>query len=146
MFDVTPTLRSGETLIREFVPDRGTYIREHIILAALGSVIVTLFLVASGNPNPWVGPVAAIAAIALRGFYVASEQLNMRWLLTNQRMIGPDGRSIPLAQIDRARGIFSAAQVITNSGDKYMLKYLHDTRKAVEAINSAVIQHRQPAK
>ncbi len=146
MFDTIPTLRDGETLIREFVPDRGTYIREHIILAALGSVITTVFLMATGNPYPWVGPVAAVAAIAVRGLYVASEQLNMHWLLTDQRMIGPDGRSIPLSQIKKARGLFSAAQLITNSGDKYMLKYLRDTKSAVDAINNAVIQHRQPAK
>lgn len=122
--------------IARFQGDRVTYIKEHVLLAALGSLAASGILMAMGNPDAWTGVVGAVAAIGARGFYVASEQLGMVWKLTARHLVHPDGRMIALSEIDRVRTIFSAAQVVTRNGDKYMLKYQADpaaTKATIEA-------------
>lgn len=110
-------------LVARFPPARRTYIREHVMLAALGSVLVTAFLAVTGNPHLWVGPVAAVLAIALRGIYAMSEQLGMVWELTEHSLIAPDKSKLPLSTVANARAIFSAVQIITRSGEKHLIKY-----------------------
>lgn len=121
-----PILAEGEILVASFTGDRATYIKEHVMLAAIGSVAAVAVLVAMGNDHAWTGAVGAVAAVAVRGFYVASEQIGMTWHLTNRRLISPAGLSVPRSEIEKARTIFSAAQVITRTGDKYMIKYQAD--------------------
>ncbi len=131
-----PKLDRGERVLARFRGERGTYIREHVMLAALGAVGATLVLKLIGNPYPWTGPVGAVLAIGLRGFYVAGEQLGHVWTLTDRRLIGPAGRAIPLARITAVNTILSAAQVVTDSGDKFLIKYQADpksTRAGIEA-------------
>lgn len=133
-----PILNNGERLIGSFTGNRGTYIREHVMLAAIGSVGMSGALLYAGNPHAWTGVVGAVLAIAVRGFYVASEQLGLTWHLTNHRLIGPDGHTIPLGDVAKARPVLSAVQVITRSGDKYMLKYQASTAATTSAINEAL--------
>lgn len=121
-----PPLAAGETLIASFSGNRATYIKEHVMLAAIGSVGAVAILMALGNPHPWTGVVGAVLAISVRGVYVASEQIGMTWHLTDRRLISPAGVSLPRADIAKVRTIFSAAQVVTRGGDKYMLKYQSD--------------------
>ncbi len=132
-----PTLSANERLITQFQGNKATYIREHILLAALGSVIMVSVLMAIGNPHAWTGVVGAVLAIAARGFYVADEQLGFIWYLTDHRLVGPAEREIPVAQIANVRHIFSAVQVITKRGDKYLIKYQADVEGATAAILSA---------
>ncbi|RME14736.1 MAG: hypothetical protein D6801_08690 [Alphaproteobacteria bacterium] len=129
-----PALADGEELVARFTGNRATYIKEHVMLAALGSVAAAGVLVAMGDPNFWVGPVGATLAIAVRGIYVASEQLGMTWQLTKGRLITPTGMTIRRSDIDKVRVIFSAAQVITRSGDKFMIKYQSDPRAVAKTI------------
>ncbi len=129
---------AGEQVLARFQGNRGTYIREHVMLAALGAVIMSGVLVAIANPYPWTGVVGSVAAIALRGFYVASEQLGHVWTLTDRRLIGPSERAIPLAQIRTVNTIFSAAQVVTQAGDKYLIKYQADPARVKQTIMEAV--------
>ena len=112
--------------VATFPPSRQTYIKEHIMLAALGSVLLTGLLLALGNPHPWVGVVGSVLAIALRGGYAMKEQLGMVWTLTESQLTAPDGRKIPLAEIETARHLFSALQVITRTGEKHLIKYQPD--------------------
>ena len=130
-------LRKGEELLAQFQSSRATYIREHIMLAALGSVIMVGVLMAIGNPFPWTGVVGSVFAIGIRGFYVAREQLQVVWTLTNQRLVGPAERDIPLREIKIVNTLFSAAQVVTHRGDKYLLKYQADTAATKAAISKA---------
>lgn len=130
-------LRDGETLIESFSANKGTYIHEHIMLAAIGSVLLTGFLMYYNNPDPWVGVVASIAGIAVRGFYVFNEQMGMIWHLTDQRLLAPDGRSLPLSKITKARRILSGVQVVADNGDKYFMKYMGETDRPIEAIIAA---------
>jgi len=132
-------LNDGETALASFTGDRATYVKEHVMLAALGSVLAVALLMAMGNPNAWTGIVGAVGAIALRGFYVASEQIGQTWHLTDRRLVSPAGVTILRSEIDKVRVIFSAAQVITRSGDKYMIKYLADPAAAKARIEGAAV-------
>ena len=131
------SLRKGEKVLARFQADRNTYIREHVLLAALGSVIMSGVLMALGNPFPWTGVVGSVIAIGARGFYAASEQLGMVWILTNQRLVGPAERDIPLREIKVVNTMFSAAQVVTHRGDKYLLRYQPDSKETARRIIEA---------
>lgn len=130
-------LRDDETLLESFSADRNTYIREHIMLAAIGSVAITGFLMYNNNPDPWVGVVASILGISVRGFYVFSEQMGMIWHLTDQRLLAPDGRTLSLSKVANARRILSGVQVVADNGDKYFMKYMGETSHQIETILAA---------
>ncbi len=123
--------------ILEIRASRAAYNREHVVLFLIGAIGMYFTLWAIGNPFPWTGIVGAAIAIFIRWFYVASEAMNVVWTLTDTHLIGPSERSIPLASIKTVRSLFSAVQVITHTGDKYMLKYLADPQGTVNAILSA---------
>lgn len=130
-------LDSGEEVLATFTGSMSTYVKEHVMLAAIGAVGATAILMAFDNPYPWTGAVGALLAIAVRGVYVASEQVNMTWTLTGRRVISPAGVTIPLSEVEKVRTIFSAAQIVTRSGDKYMLKYQADPAGTARSIEEA---------
>ncbi len=132
MSNVTPL--PNETVIMEIRPDRSVYNREHLILALLGAALMYGGLMYVGNPFPWTGIVGSFIAIFIRWFYVASEAMDNVWTLTDKRLYGPSERSILLADIDQARSLFSATQIITDDGEKYMIKYLADPKGCAEKI------------
>ncbi|WP_457649960.1 hypothetical protein [Profundibacter sp.] len=123
--------------ILEIRASRAAYNREHVVLFLIGAIGMYFVLWAVGNPFPWTGIVGAAFAIFIRWFYVASEAMDVVWTLTDTHLIGPSERSIPLASIKTVRSLFSAVQVITHTGDKYMLKYLADPEGTVNAILAA---------
>lgn len=134
---VMSPLRPDEVMLVEWNADRGVYWRSHGIMALLGGGVAAVVLVAIGNPTPWVGPLAAVLAMGARGWYLASEALSAQWHLTDQRLLGPAGRDIPLAQIRLARGFLGDVQIITQAGDKHLMKYMSDQAGVVAAIMSA---------
>jgi len=117
--------------------DRNAYNREHLVLLMIGAAGMYWILYLIGNPHPWTGIVGAVFAIFVRWIYVASEAMDVVWNLSKTHLTGPAERSIPLATIKNARTLFSAVQVITHSGDKYMLKYLADTEGTIKEILKA---------
>ena len=121
-----PILTEGETLLATFTPDRLTYWRAHVIMAVALGAAVGLFLLWQGNPYPVMGPIGAALAIAARAAYVASEALTDLWYLTQHRLIGPRGLTIPRAQITAARPFFGSVQITTTTGDRHLMKYLAD--------------------
>ena len=123
--------------ILSITASRAAYNREHVVLFLIGAIGMYFVLWAIGNPFPWTGIIGAAFAIFIRWFYVASEAMDVVWTLTDTHLIGPSERSIPLASIKTVRSLFSAVQVITHTGDKYMLKYLADPEGTVNAILSA---------
>jgi hypothetical protein len=135
--EVMAPLRPDEVMLVEWPADKGSYWRSHGIMAVLGGLIAGVVLVAIGNPTPWVGPVAAVAAMGARGWYLASEALAANWRLTNQRLQGPGGREVALAQIKLARPFLGDVQVVTRAGDKHLMKYMADTAAVVAAIEGA---------
>ncbi|MBE0453712.1 hypothetical protein [Roseovarius autotrophicus] len=131
---MTPTsaLQADERVIESFLPDRATYWRDHAWLAAAAMVLGMIILWLMGNPHVWTGAVGGLAAIAVRAFYVASDELKARWDLTDRRLLGPQTRAVRLSEIAAVRGLGSAVQVVTASGDKHLIKYQAD-RTATEA-------------
>ena len=135
----TPTtpLAPGETVLAQLVPDRATYIRDHAVLAAVAMAAGMAILWALGNPHVWTGAVGGLAAIAFRGWFVASDELAVRWDLTDRRLLGPGPRAVTLTRIAAVNVLGSAVQVVTDSGDKLLLKYQadrDDTRARILAV------------
>ena len=121
-----PVLAEGETVVAEFAPDRATYWRDQAWMAALGMAGGMAVLWAIGNPHVWTGAVGGLAAVGIRSWYLLSEEMAVRWVLTENRLLGPNGRKVRIGEIARLRSLGSAVQVITASGDKHLLKYQAD--------------------
>lgn len=138
-YELTPSteLEPGEKVIAEFTPDRATYWRNMATLAAIAMAAGMAILWAIGNPYVWTGAIGGLAAIGIRSWYVASDELGMRWDLTNRRLLGPGGRAVLLTNISKVRSLGSAVQVVTVSGDKHLVKYLDDPAAAMAEIDSA---------
>jgi hypothetical protein len=113
--------------------DRQTYIRDHLVMAGLGALLAMGVLVAMGDPNVWVGLVGACVAIAVRGFYLASEELAVEWRIADGALRAP-GRHIALKDVADVRTILSAVQVVARDGNKYLIKYQPDPRQRAAEI------------
>ncbi len=137
---MTPTtpLAEGEELLTSFHPDRATYYRDHALLAAVAMALGMAALWIAGNPHVWTGAVGGLAAVAVRAFYVASDELAARWDLTNRRLLGPQARAVRLGEISDLRVLGSAVQVVTRSGDKHLLKYQPDRDATRNRITAAM--------
>ena len=127
----------GEALLAEFRADRVVYWRGHLIMAVLGGALAGLVLMAMDNGTPWVGPVGAALAVAVRGAYLASEVLGLRWQLTDRRLVLPGGRAFRLRDIVTVRKFLGDVQVITRQGDKHLIKYQPDAAGVIAAIDRA---------
>jgi hypothetical protein len=126
-FTPITALEKDETPRARFTADRATYWRENAWMAALAMALGMVVLWAIGNPHVWTGAVGGLAAIALRAFYLSSDELKMEWQLTDRRLLGPGTRAITLDNIAQVNTMLSAVQVVTVSGDKYLMKYQLDT-------------------
>lgn len=131
-----PTESEASVLAR-FKADRATYWREHAWLAALAMAIGMGVLWAMGNPHVWTGAIGGLAAVAVRAFYLASDEATAEWVLTETEVKGPDNRRVRLAEIEKLRTLGSAVQIITRSGDKHLMKYLADRPAVVAEIERA---------
>lgn len=136
-FTPTTPLDPGERRLDTFRGDSGTYWREHAWLAAIAMSGGMAILWALGNPHVWTGAVGGLLAIAVRAFYLASDETRMEWWLTDRRLLGPGARVIALENITLARSLFSAVQVVTVTGDKHLLKYQADPKAVIAAIDRA---------
>lgn len=120
-----------------FAPDRAAYIRAHAWMAALAMAGAMALLWAVENQHVWTGAVAGLAAIAVRGWYLASEELAVVWDLEGSALTGPGGRRMALGQIEKVRSMGSFVQIITRNGDKHLIKYQADPARTVAAIETA---------
>jgi hypothetical protein len=135
-----PELRDGETLLAEFAPDRRSYLRDHAWMAALAMGAGMVILWAIGNPHVWTGAIGGLAAIALRGWYLADEEMAVRWFLTTQRLTGPGEREVALSDIAKLRSLGTAVQVVTRSGDKHLMKYQEDRDATLAQLRQAGVR------
>ncbi|SLN21674.1 hypothetical protein [Roseisalinus antarcticus] len=141
-YALTPetSLETGETVSESFHPDRQTYYRDHAWIAALAMAGGMAILWLMGSPFVWTGAVGGLAAIAVRAFYLASDELAVRWDLTDRRLLGPGPRQVRLERIDKLRTIASAVQIVTIGGEKHLMRYQADpaaTRRRIEAQRGA---------
>ena len=136
---LTPTapMRDGEEVIASFTGDRMTYWRDMAWQAAFAMVLGMVALWLLGNPHVWTGAVGGLAAIAVRAFYLSSDEMKVRWDLTNQRLLGPGDRDAALGEITQVRPFLTAVQVVTSTGDKHLIKFQADRDAVVAAIEAA---------
>ena len=127
-------LSEGEILLASIRPDRGVYLRNTLILMAVFGVIAGGVLVAMGDPNPWVGPLAAILGLGARAWFLASEALAAEWRLTDRRLLGPAGQVIARADLAEARKVFGEVAVVTRAGEKFLIKYPADPEAVIATL------------
>lgn len=132
-------LAEGEEVLTSFRADRATYVRTNTWMAvsAMAGGMVILWLL--GNPYVWTGAIGGLLAVAVRAFYLMSEALSERWDLTNQRLLGPLDRAIHLGEIKQLNKMGSVVQVVTISGNKYLLKYQGDVPETIRQIKAAQV-------
>ena len=130
-------IEPGEKVLMEIAPDRRRYWKGHLAMAIIGGVGAAAVLAYMGDPNPWVGPVASFIALGIRGAYLASEVLTLRWQLTNRRLVLPHARAYRLENIAKVKTLLGDVQVITTQGDKHLIKYPAAPAELVAAIERA---------
>ena len=121
-----------------FPADRATYFRAHMRMAAvcMGGAMGILWLLE--DPNIWVGGLAALGAIAIRGWYLHSEEMALCWRLEDGVLIGPATIKVPLPDVEQLRALGSFVQIVTKSGDKHLIKYQADPAATIAAIERAM--------
>lgn len=124
-------------LTARFTSDRAAYIRTHMWLAALGMGGAMALLWLMNSPHIWTGAPAGLAAIAIRGWYLASEELGAFWQIDGEILSGPGGRMIALGDIETLRTMGSFVQIITQTGDKHLIKYQADPADTIARIEAA---------
>lgn len=132
-------LAEGEEVLTSFRADRATYVRTNTWMAAMAMGAGMAILWMLGNPHVWTGAVGGLLAVAVRAFYLMSEALSERWDLTNQRLLGPMDRAIRLGEIKELNKLGSVVQVVTASGNKYLLKYQGNVEETIRQIKSAQV-------
>lgn len=146
----TPSLPlgEGESVRASFGADRDIYLRDHLRLAAVAMALGMGVLWVLDNPHLWTGAVGGLAAVALRGWFVSSDEFAVRWDLTNRRLLGPGTRAVALGQIKAINVLGSAVQVVTHAGDKHLLKYQKDrdeTRRLILDAQAALAKDAEGA-
>nr|WP_232897270.1 hypothetical protein [Pontibaca salina] len=106
-------------------------------MAALAMAGAMFVLWLMDDPNIWVGAIAGLGAIAVRGWYMLSEEMTAVWELDANALHGPAERHVPLARIARLRRIGSFVQIITDGGDKHLIKFQSDPNATIETIERA---------
>jgi hypothetical protein len=66
-----------------------------------------------------------------------SDEMGVRWDLTDRRLLGPAGRDIAVDEIETVRRLGSAVQVVTRSGDKHLVKYQADAPAVMAQLQCA---------
>lgn len=120
-----------------FTPDKASYIRTNTWLAAfaMAGAMVVLWLI--GNPYVWTGAPAGLAAVGIRAWYLASEELTATWEMTGTTLSGPGPRKVAVNQIQSVNIMGSFVQIVTKSGDKHLIKYQANpaaTKAAIERV------------
>lgn len=121
----------------EFKPDMATYIRAHALTTAFAMAAGMLILWVIDNPHIWTGAVGGLAAVALRGWYMADEVMDEVWTMNSTSLTGPYERKARLDEIAKVRTVAGSVQIITQSGDKHLIKYQPDPKAVIGQINAA---------
>lgn len=139
MPEMTPTtpLGDGEEVLTSFRADRATYVRTNTWMAVIAMAAGMAILWFLENPHVWTGAVGGLLAVAIRAFYLMSEEMSVRWDLTNQRLLGPMTRTIRLGEVKELNKLGNVVQVVTTTGDKHLVKYQADPNETIRQINAA---------
>lgn len=121
----------------EFKPDMSTYIRAHAVMTLFAMAAGMVILWVLGNPHIWTGAIGGLAAVALRGWYMADEVMDEVWVLNRTGLKGPYERHANLDDIAKLRIIAGSVQIVTKSGLKHLIKYQPDPKAVIDTINAA---------
>jgi hypothetical protein len=122
-----------------FYTDKTAYLVSNTWLAVMAMAGAMLILWLLGNPHIWTGAVAGLGGIVVRGWYLASEELNAEWVIKNHELHGPGGRTVPLNTISQMKPLGNFVQIITSRGDKHLIKYQADPKETIRAIERAAV-------
>lgn len=123
-----------DTVIAVFRPDRAQYWRDQAWMAAAAMAGGMAVLWATGSAHVWTGAVGGLLAIALRSWYLASEELAHEWRLSSVMLQGPNGRMVTVGEIVSIRGMGSAVQIVTKLGDKHLIKYNANVPEVIDEL------------
>ncbi len=126
-----------EKKLRDIRSDKATYIRDHVVMAVLGTGVAGMVLAVIGSDHVVIGSSGALLALAARGAWLYSEQMKFHWVLSNKRLVGPGGREVYLLELERARRLFGDIQLVTKAGDKHLIKHVAQAEAIVAEIESA---------
>ena len=132
--DTVLELEKGEKRLIDIRSDRGTYLRDHLVLAVFGMGVVGMVLAVIGSDHWLIGSLGAVLALAVRGAYLYSEQMGVHWVLTDRRLVGPGGRNVYLLELITVRRLFGDVQLVTRAGDKHLIKHVAGAEDVVETI------------
>lgn len=121
----------------EFKPDMSTYIRAHAVMTLFAMAAGMVILWVLGNPHIWTGAIGGLAAVALRGWYMADEVMDEVWVLNRTGLKGPYERQANLDDIAKLRIIAGSVQIVTKSGLKHLIKYQPDPKAVIDTISAA---------
>jgi len=124
--------------IARFKGSKAVFIRVQVVMAFVGAALITAGLYLAGNPDWWIGIVGSFAGIAMRGYYIADEQLGFEWVLTTTHLVSPSERAIGLGEIKSVRSLLGSVQVITTDGEKHLIKYQAEPEQVIAEINGAM--------
>ena len=136
---VTETAEMNKTApLAVFRADRATYLRANAWMAAFAMALGMIVLALMGNPHIWTGAVGGLAAVAVRAFYLQSEELGWTWELYSDHIAGPGGRTIPLSDIAQVNTITHSVQLVTRDGQKYLIKFQANREETAREIRGAI--------
>lgn len=124
--------------VTRFPADKQAYIRTNAWLAAFAMAAAMAVLWLIGNPYIWTGAPAGLAAVVVRAWYLASEELATNWEIRDGALVGPGQRRMTLNQIETVRTLGSFVQIVTRNGDKHLIKYQADPAATKAAIERAI--------
>jgi hypothetical protein len=140
-------LVEGEKVQARFRADRGTYWRDNAMMGAVGIAGAFVILALLGRiDQAGIAAIGVVLGIGLRAAYLASETLSGEWVLTDRRLLGPQGRIVMLLELETVRSLLSDVQLITKSGDKHLIKHQLDKAATIAAIEKARDRRRKAAK
>ncbi len=140
-------LVEGEKVQARFRADRGTYWRDNAMMGAVGIAGAFVILALLGRiDQAGIAAIGVVLGIGLRAAYLASETLGNEWVLTDRRLLGPQGRIVLLLELETVRSLMSDVQIITKAGDKHLIKHQSDKAATIAAIEKARDRRRKVAK
>jgi len=123
--------------MKTFEPDRTAYIQSQVKVAAIAMTGAIAVLWLLGEAQLWLGGVAGLGAIALRGLLMARSELGQIWTLEDDTLHGPKGLTLPVDQIKDTRVMGSFVRIETNSGAVHLIKYLSDPVASEQHLKTA---------
>jgi len=88
------------------------------------------------SPYIWTGAFGALAAIGIRGWYLASDEMNTVWELQDDTLVGPGTTRVHLDQIETVKSLGHMVQIVTKDGNKHLIRYQSDPKAVIDRLSA----------